>query len=808
MNSIYFETDKLTEIYVGTTLTQWTFAIADYTADCTKAIPFTPFEKVICGLLNIDDILSFEEIASILGLNVIDNIENNQYKDIAEHEILVEALTSLFDCSMIEKGDSFFSRCRLTDIGKEYAAKGKKIKITENKKFQLYFDLTANNHENAKEIFQDIKPDKRTYHRPVNHDYFSDENYIKTFAQNQISEIYSPEYGNSFTNSSLNKIYVCSVNLYFEIFYDFQLNTYRLKVFNKQTETNYFTEKANAIEEVKTKIIRNYFSSLPQANSSKSEKQIVFEEKTCEVQNDDYLLYQNKPQDAIEKINQYYKETEIIDMLCFWQNLDSIIDNGVSEVFFNIPELDKIHYDAIQKLSKAQPELKIFLDFQNTKIGVKELSNNIFRIDTSSIPRFGCIANRMVFKEMNYHIQFEENRYTTIVISKEQTDNINYIANWKKRFAQKYIPVLLDELQTFLQSDIKVSLQNIEAIQNADIKVLYFENWFANFGFAEQYSHLKQSQNELLECIKQQHKDLLLEKIEHASNGADIESIEKLEQINNIKIKVEAVESECMSEYVDVLEKVEKLKTELIEKELYIKDQLLAKHYIIDTNVFIDYPEILSKIDIKHNVVLSARVIDELDKLKCKLKGAKKENAEKALKLINQKFGKKKSNIRTARADVRLLPIDFNDKSPDNLILCVALMYKDKNPFLITSDNGLQVKAKACEIPVYSLREFVYEKDKNPQSDKKLVSKSMKSTQNKQITAKQLIKIYNSAIKTDEGLVLLPNFMNAIVKSITGFSCENYGFTKFQDFCISYSEIFDIVENSKKAKCIKLKNKK
>jgi DNA replication ATP-dependent helicase Dna2 len=38
--------------------------------------------------------------------------------------------------------------------------------------------------------------------------------------------------------------------------------------------------------------------------------------------------------------------------------------------------------------------------------------------------------------------------------------------------------------------------------------------------------------------------------------------------------------------------------------------------YIIDTNVFVDYPDIISKIDKQYQIVLSAKVIDELDYLK------------------------------------------------------------------------------------------------------------------------------------------------------------------------------------------------
>ena len=183
MNSIDFEIyksiqqeKKLTEIYLGSVVIPWTYAIVDYSADCTEAIPFTPFDKVICGLLSIDEVLSFEQIAIILGLNVIDNPENNQYKDIAEYEILIEALTALCDFGMIEKGDNYFSRCRLTEIGRECSTQGRKFKTTENKVFKLYFDLTTNNHEKAKFVFQDIKSDNIL---PEMDAYcFSDENHL------------------------------------------------------------------------------------------------------------------------------------------------------------------------------------------------------------------------------------------------------------------------------------------------------------------------------------------------------------------------------------------------------------------------------------------------------------------------------------------------------------------------------------------------------------------------------------------------------------------------------------------------------
>lgn len=128
--------------------------------------------------------------------------------------------------------------------------------------------------------------------------------------------------------------------------------------------------------------------------------------------------------------------------------------------------------------------------------------------------------------------------------------------------------------------------------------------------------------------------------------------------------------------------------------------------YIIDTNVFVDRPDIISKIDKQYQVVLSAKVIDELDKLKVTLPTEqKKQNVQKAIKQINDSFDKR--NIKMDTADLTLLPSDFDKKSPDNFILTVALKYKDENPIMLTSDNGLQLKSKGFGITTIKLRDFL-----------------------------------------------------------------------------------------------------
>ena len=127
------------------------------------------------------------------------------------------------------------------------------------------------------------------------------------------------------------------------------------------------------------------------------------------------------------------------------------------------------------------------------------------------------------------------------------------------------------------------------------------------------------------------------------------------------------------------------------------------KTYIIDTNVFVECPEIIQQINKNDLIILSAKVIDELDHLKTKLP-EKLEDINKAFRIINQNMNKRK--ITMEPAELNLLPEDFNKKSPDNFILAVAFKHKDNNSVLLTSDNGLQVKAKGMNIKTLSLKEF------------------------------------------------------------------------------------------------------
>lgn len=144
------------------------------------------------------------------------------------------------------------------------------------------------------------------------------------------------------------------------------------------------------------------------------------------------------------------------------------------------------------------------------------------------------------------------------------------------------------------------------------------------------------------------------------------------------------------------LSKFEKKRKGLVEE----KDDI----YIIDTNVFVNCPDIISRIGNKNKIVIPAKVLEELDKLKLK-EGIDKQNLNKAAKNINTAFVNHDSQME--EADLELLPKGFDKHNPDCMILSVALKYKNDNPILLTSDNILQSRASGLGIKTLTLKEFL-----------------------------------------------------------------------------------------------------
>lgn len=138
------------------------------------------------------------------------------------------------------------------------------------------------------------------------------------------------------------------------------------------------------------------------------------------------------------------------------------------------------------------------------------------------------------------------------------------------------------------------------------------------------------------------------------------------------------------------------------EQSKTAQPEQLGDAYIIDTNAFIYAPNIIEKIAEEYPIFVSAKVVDELDHRKDVTSGNDKKKVQKALKSINMAISS--GRVQTSTSDARLLPADFDRRSPDNLILSVVLKVKRMGytPVLVTSDNGFQIKAKTLKIKTIS----------------------------------------------------------------------------------------------------------
>ena len=169
---------------------------------------------------------------------------------------------------------------------------------------------------------------------------------------------------------------------------------------------------------------------------------------------------------------------------------------------------------------------------------------------------------------------------------------------------------------------------------------------------------------------------------------------------NNFNYLLHSLSSETeyadFSQDFDVVFKFEKKRKEIVEG----KDNI----YIIDTNVFVNCPDIISKIGSHYKIIIPSMVLEELDKLKLKADVDKKKLND-AAKNISIAFTKHFSRMEDA--DVALLPEGFDKHNPDCKILSVALKFKSEHPILLTSDNMLQARAVGLGLTTISLTDFL-----------------------------------------------------------------------------------------------------
>ncbi len=138
-----------------------------------------------------------------------------------------------------------------------------------------------------------------------------------------------------------------------------------------------------------------------------------------------------------------------------------------------------------------------------------------------------------------------------------------------------------------------------------------------------------------------------------------------------------------------------------------------GRYYIIDTNVFLDWPEILRSFPEDAVIVLPVTVEQELEFRA--MESGTKYSAEKAMEEIVDFRTHAKERLILAESDLSLLGEDFfhrfreggHNANNDNRILTIAMQYRDRNATLISSDRQLvRLKAEFAGVRGLTLQEF------------------------------------------------------------------------------------------------------
>lgn len=703
---------KLTEIYLGYKPFDWFFTKAKYSATCTEAVEFTLFDKTICGLLNIENALSFDEIGEILGFNVTDNPSQKKYKDFAEYEILKDALQSLEEFEMITTGDNSYSYCQLTDIGKEYFQKGKKFKVHTNKRFELYFDNTNNDHSIAKDNFEFLKSvyiEENSINSAIN---YEDEQLLKSFTENQIPEIYNIEKMNSFKDSVLIEKEHKSATLYAVFLVDAISGKYRTLVYEEYSKTtndyfsSYLNENKVSADNLFFQILRKYgIYQNPNSNDFSYREVVIKSQKENE-----RIIAEDK--NISEKIAKNINQLEFIEPFMFIDKLDTIIKNSENEVWLMF---NKVSGLLIEILSKIIIDIKdkylfIYLPFsvdletelEEFKSKVSETLNSYLII--GNIDEFNVITensnNTSIYKKEIFPLEINKKSIKYQFVKKYSNVDIKeHIDIFRRDFADEYVENISNEIDSLIAEKTNsddLSNYSIEEIEDMDFKIIPFN---------------KVTEHDLILSEIKENKIALLNAVKNAKNEK-IESFitSMLEELKSLELSEERKFKTLQSKINKEKEKFKEIESGLfleLEKKFLLKEkefELIKKRksIIIDTNILIEEPKIIDIIGSLQNIIFSAKVIDELDGLKNR--SETKEKAQEAIREIRKHQKNRNISFNTSKVDN--LPDDLNKKSPDNMILSVALQYQKRNPILLTNDKGLQIKAEMLEIPAKTITEL------------------------------------------------------------------------------------------------------
>lgn len=823
---------KVSELFLGALNVNWEFAKIGYTATCTEALPLTFLEKMVCGIADLDGKVYLSDLARIMGFNIENDVQNLKFQDNGETEILLETLRTLKQFGVITTPDESFSSIELTEIGKEYYAKGRKFKQGETKGFTMYFDVTAGEHAKAKELFSKVTVDGSTTEKDEQEIPFSDETFVKQYAESQIPQYYSEKTGNSFTDMSVSSHEFLYKKVVLGILYDSSTETYRLEVIDDGgISADYISAYVNSDDNI-FRYLGLFLAEQTSTVAAKSDSQKEFEEAITKVQSDaEYALFCEQPEKAQKLVAEFSKEPAYMEK----QNLFNFIksktkDECAKDVFISLPYMTE-DVEAELRLLAENNDVNIMLSCGDLEDFDTRFGENVLVLNGDKDSDIVLITEGSTYRCEDLVFSIGNASFCVgFLHNSQEEDSTKVLESIRQLFAARFVPYALNKYEELLQNcETDELTDRIDVLNGADNLIAFEDSYVVSTGNEEKLSKLRAKRDEQLQDLVQKYSSNMLEDLETLRANTSLDDIRTLDAMEKAQSVFSALKCKLIPEQsVDnekgwgscgvvlaLNESISSYESQLNNWENYLRQELLPKNYIIDTNVFVYFPEIMDYVGKDDKTILSLRVLEELDKLKVTLDGKDKRNVKKAIKEINHKIRMKSSTFRMETADSRLLPEDFDKTNPDNMILSVALKYKDRNPFLVTCDVNFQNRAASVGIPFKGLSDIlsedVFKTIDFTQPEKKVLEpknvSSPESEKNGKNMPKSLLKMIRKAYKACEEKVddvLVAMLVSAIKSVKPDFKPSIFGFTKFKDLCAAYPSDVELYEDSNHALCIRL----
>ena len=629
-------------IKLGSINLNWHFAKCEFLCDFTITENLSAFERIVCGILNRnDDEMSEIELASLLGLNAIDDPDSGRFRDEAEWSIFQHYTKKMENIYNLIKNDD--SILVLTENGKK-SLESKEKKRHKQQKETLYLDEFSDC-KNSKALFdtlakQQIDFDDSSKWNPDN---------ASTISPIICSRVDANWALNSYEKNTPIEYYVASIP--FDVFYNFE--TYEVFVESTNKHINKILQEDKSIY---NQLLDLFFKS----------------------QHKSVILKQPYQTEAEEKCQSSTSETpfNILNESYFFEQLPSIVKaQNIIFLYFSFLELTS---DIKQKLLTV-PNIYILAEFVSGDYeeGCQTEGNIIFRkVDNPRILDF-CVADSVFFKKEMYVVNYNNSSYMLPML---------FMCD-----SQKYI--LKSLLEPFAEPIVDLSILKCKTSLN--------QNDASNKEFLKLLKKVRTDRAlafwlESPECKTQEFDKILNSGFEKWKDGF----VKKLEDyiVFNRSIDKETFSQFCKDADIvygalskekdkDIQECLNKLGRRLVVPTPKKKQKV----YILDTNVFIDQPKILKEVfDSSQNKVRIPRAVEqELDGLTHRDETS--ENARTALVSLRQ-YAVERPQFFRIEDDLKLdlLPIGFDRDKKDNHLLALAIELAGKqehNRIVIVSQD-------------------------------------------------------------------------------------------------------------------------